>query len=275
MACSAAPISTWSRGSATSGGVPTVSSVTKSSSPPGGTPSSTTFGTARCAARRASSASACSASAALTSSASCLAWCSRAVRSSGRGLRHRAPTSSARRAVRRRGDRGPPAVVGGEQGVDERLVGAPQGAARPAPGRGRRAAAAGRSPAQVTEVGARPFALRPSTVVHRVVHRQARARSACPRSSLGCRTIDENGAQEWVDSRSTRPNWRTSTPCCSAPRRRRDQRSRPWRPVPNRKPDHAQRGAAAGDVPWATIQIAPENLCPKPEEGSGLSGRWR
>ena len=68
------------------GGSPTVSSTTKSSSPPAGTPSMITFEIAMCAAVKAFSASLCCDSAALTVSASSFAAASRAGRSSGEAL---------------------------------------------------------------------------------------------------------------------------------------------------------------------------------------------
>ena len=76
MAPSIRPSSTWSRGSnpsaAKSRGVPTVSSTTKSSSPPAGASSAARLGIDSTAACQASSASVCAASAALTSAASVL-----------------------------------------------------------------------------------------------------------------------------------------------------------------------------------------------------------
>lgn len=78
------PNSRWSLGSKSNVGTsPTVSRVTKSSSPPAGAPSWTILEIARCAASSAACASCCSASACLTLAASSLDPSSSAGRSSG------------------------------------------------------------------------------------------------------------------------------------------------------------------------------------------------
>ena len=150
-------------------GSPTVSSTTKSSSPPAGTPSMMTLEIAMCAAVNAFSASACSASAALTVSASSLACCQQRGPLLRRG---RADLLAGRlllgaQVVGGR-DRGAPGGVG-RPAARRRAPGPRRGrAATRAPRPGLRAAASGRSRAQPYFRCRQPSPGRPPAQPHNV-----------------------------------------------------------------------------------------------------------